>query len=164
MSCFINCEASVTKNIQAASEGPIWDDLRQDLYRVQDTITITSEEYKNLLKLFARLCISLREKEIEYSSTFQGHPVSKVISCSVMSDSLWPMDYSLPGSSLSMEFSRQEYWSELAFPSPEDLPNPVIKPGSPALQTDSLPLSYQGSPCVQKQLKNSQVQKNLDTR
>ena len=88
MSCFINCEASVTKNIQAASEGPIWDDLRQDLYRVQDTIRITSEEYKNLLKLFARLCISLREKEIEYSSTFQGHPVSKVISCSVMSDSL----------------------------------------------------------------------------
>ena len=64
MSCFINCEASVTKNIQAASEGPIWDDLRQDLYRVQDTIRITSEEYKNLLKLFARLCISLREKEI----------------------------------------------------------------------------------------------------
>ena len=39
----------------------------------------------------------------------------------------------------SMEFSRQEYWSELPFPSPEDLPNPGIKPGSPALQVDSLP-------------------------
>lgn len=47
MSCFISCEASVTKNIQAASEGPIWDDLRQDLYRVQDTIRITSEEYES---------------------------------------------------------------------------------------------------------------------
>ena len=34
---------------------------------------------------------------------------------------------------LSMEFSRQEYWSELLFPSPEDLPNPGIKPVSPAL-------------------------------
>ena len=56
-----------------------------------------------------------------------------------------------------MEFSRQEYWSRLAFPSPGDLPNPVIEPGSPALQTDSLPLSYQGSPHVQKQLKNSEV-------
>ena len=36
-------------------------------------------------------------------------------------------------------FSRQEYWSVLSFPSPGDLPNPEIKPGSPALQADSLP-------------------------
>ena len=40
---------------------------------------------------------------------------------------------------LSMGFSRQEYWSGLPFPSPVDLPNPRIKPGSPALQTDALP-------------------------
>ena len=40
---------------------------------------------------------------------------------------------------LSMEFSRREYCSGLLFPSPEDLPNPGIKPGSPALQADSLP-------------------------
>ena len=40
---------------------------------------------------------------------------------------------------LSMRFSRQEYWSGLSFPSPEDLPNLGIKPGSPALQEDSLP-------------------------
>ena len=33
----------------------------------------------------------------------------------------------------SMEFSRQEYWNELLFPSPGDLPNPGIKPASPAL-------------------------------
>ena len=33
---------------------------------------------------------------------------------------------------LSMGFSRQEYWSELPFPSPGDLPDPGIKPGSPA--------------------------------
>ena len=38
---------------------------------------------------------------------------------------------------LSMEFSRKEYWSGFPFPSPGDLPNPGIKPGSPALQ-DSL--------------------------
>ena len=37
-----------------------------------------------------------------------------------------------------MEFSRQKYWSGLPFPSPGDCPNPGIKPGSPALQTDSL--------------------------
>ena len=40
---------------------------------------------------------------------------------------------------LSMGFSRQEYWSGLPFPSPGDLPNPGIKPGSPALQADSSP-------------------------
>ena len=39
----------------------------------------------------------------------------------------------------SMEFSRQEYWSGLPFPSPGDLPNPGIEPRSPALQTDALP-------------------------
>ena len=38
-----------------------------------------------------------------------------------------------------MEFSWQEYWSGLPFPLPADLPNPGIKPGSPALQADSLP-------------------------
>jgi len=35
-------------------------------------------------------------------------------------------------------FSRQEYWSGLPFPSPGDLPDPGIKPGSPVLQADSL--------------------------
>ena len=45
---------------------------------------------------------------------------------------------------LSMEFSRQEYWSGLSFPFPGDLPDPGIEPGSPALQADSLP-SYEGS-------------------
>ena len=40
---------------------------------------------------------------------------------------------------LSMGFSRQEYYRGLPFPSPEDLPHPEIKPGSPALQADSLP-------------------------
>ena len=38
----------------------------------------------------------------------------------------------------SMEFSRQEYWSGFPFPSPGDLPNPGIEPGSPALQADAL--------------------------
>ena len=40
---------------------------------------------------------------------------------------------------LSREFSRQEYWSGLPFPSPGDLPNPGIQPGSPTLQPDTLP-------------------------
>ena len=48
---------------------------------------------------------------------------------------LWTVAYqALP----SMGFSRQEYWSGLPFPSPEDLPDPRIEPGSPALQADTL--------------------------
>ena len=45
-----------------------------------------------------------------------------------------------------MGFSRQEYWTGLPFPSPGDLPDPGVKPRSPALQADFLPLSHQGSP------------------
>ena len=44
----------------------------------------------------------------------------------------------------STEFSRQEYWSGLSFPSPGDLPDPGIKPGPPTLQKDSLHLSQEG--------------------
>ena len=48
---------------------------------------------------------------------------------------------------LSMGFSWQKHWSGLPYPSPEDLPDPGIKPTcpSPALQADSLLLSHQGS-------------------
>ena len=40
---------------------------------------------------------------------------------------------------LPVGFSRQEYWNGLPFPSPGDLPDPRIEPGSAALQGDSLP-------------------------
>ena len=60
---------------------------------------------------------------------------------------------------LSMELSRQEYWSGLPFPMPEDLPNPEIEPVSlmpPALLADSLPRHHQGSP-------NSHVLNTMNT-
>ena len=51
-----------------------------------------------------------------------------------------PMDFAVTSQvPLSMGFSRQEYWSGLLCPSPEDLPDPGIELGSPALQADSLP-------------------------
>ena len=52
-----------------------------------------------------------------------------------------------PPAPLSMEFSRQEYWSGQPHPSPGAPPNPGIKPMSPAMQANSLPQSHQGSPC-----------------
>ena len=47
---------------------------------------------------------------------------------------------------LSMELSRQEYWSGQLFPSPGNLPNPGIEPGPPTLQADSLPSEPPGKP------------------
>ena len=49
-----------------------------------------------------------------------------------------PMDCVARQAPLSMESSRQEYWSGLPFPSPGDLPDPGIEPRSSALQADSL--------------------------
>ena len=43
-----------------------------------------------------------------------------------------------------MGFPRQEYWSELPFPSPGDLPDPGIEPRSPTLQADALPTEPPG--------------------
>ena len=56
-----------------------------------------------------------------------------MLSCSVVSDSLWPHGLLAHQAPLSMGFSRQEYWSGLPFPSPGDLPDPEINPTSPAL-------------------------------
>ena len=55
----------------------------------------------------------------------------------------WTVTHQAP---LSLEFSRQEYWSVLPCPYPGHLPDPGIKAGSPASQADSLPLSHQESP------------------
>ena len=55
------------------------------------------------------------------------------------------MNCSPPGYSVQ-GFSRQEYWSGLPFPSPGDLPDPGIEPGSLALQADTLPSELLGKP------------------
>ena len=59
-----------------------------------------------------------------------------VLSCFSVSNSATPWTVALQAP-LSMGFSRQEYWSGLPYPPPEDLPKLGIKPRSPALQTDS---------------------------
>ena len=58
----------------------------------------------------------------------------------------WTIAYQVP---LPLGFSRQEYWIGLPFPSPADLPNPGIKLGFPALQTDALPSEPPGKPRLQ---------------
>ena len=57
------------------------------------------------------------------------------ISCVRLFATPWTVSSQAP---LHMEFSRQEDWSGLPFPTPGDLPDPRIEPGTPALQADSL--------------------------
>ena len=59
----------------------------------------------------------------------------------------WTVAHQAP---LSMGFSRQEYCNELPFPSPGDLPDPGIEPGSPTLQADSLPSEPPGKSGTRK--------------
>ena len=56
---------------------------------------------------------------------------------------------------LSMEFSRQEYWSGLPFPTPGDLADPGIEPRFPTLQVDSLPSEPSGKPMLKVKVAQS---------
>ena len=76
-------------------------------------------------------------------NTYFSHKV-KSLSCVQLFVTPWTVAYQAP---LSMEFSRQEYWRGLPFPSPGDLPNPRMEPGSPTLQADTLPSEPPGKPC-----------------
>ena len=72
-----------------------------------------------------------------------------VLSHLAVSDSLQPMDYTASQAPLSMEFSSQEYWSELSCPPPGDLPDPGIEPtslASPALRLMSVYHMFNGLP------------------
>ena len=63
-------------------------------------------------------------------------PACSVTSVFSYSEILWNVAHQAP---LSMEFSRQEYWSRLPCPPPGDLPNPGTEPRSPKWQANSLP-------------------------
>ena len=71
------------------------------------------------------------------------------VSCSVVSNSAtpWTEAHQAP---LFMEFSRQEYWGGLPFPSLGDLPDSGIEHGSPVLQADSLPSETPGKPIIRR--------------
>ena len=69
----------------------------------------------------------------------------------------WTVAHQAP---LSMGFSRQEYWSGLPFPSPGDLPNPGIEPGSRALQADALSSEPPGKPYNRVKIAYKQLKQN----
>ena len=68
-----------------------------------------------------------------------------VFSCAQLLMTPWSVACQAP---MPMEFSMQEYWSGLPFPSPGDLPNPGIEPRSPALQAGALTSEPPGKPYI----------------
>ena len=79
----------------------------------------------------------------------KNHWWQKLLSHVQLFEAAWTV---VPGSiahqvPVSMEFSRQEYWSRLLFPPPGDLSDPVIEPRSPALLADSLPSATREASC-----------------
>ena len=105
------------------------------------------QEMEGFLLMDSRKCIlTLKKRHKETSCPWKSSGLNIMPShedicmraCSVTFDSLqlpWSVACQAPPST---EFSRQAYWSGLPFPSPGDLPDPEIEPGSPALQADSL--------------------------
>ena len=85
--------------------------------------------------------------------TILGEKINVIVSLKVKSLSRvrlfatpWTVAYQAPP---SMGFSRQEYWSGVPFPSPGDLPDPGIKPRSPALEADALNSEPPGKPWME---------------
>ena len=77
-----------------------------------------------------------------------------LFSCSVMFNSFatpWTVAHQAP---LSIGFPRQEYWSELPFPSPGDLPDPEIEPTSPAPAGGFLTTKPPGKPILSHKLQD----------
>ena len=80
-------------------------------------------------------CVEVIDDQPQFISRLSGSTV-KSLSRVRLFATPWTVAYQAPP---SVGFSRQEWWSGLPFPSPGDLPNPGIEPGSPALQADALP-------------------------
>ena len=84
--------------------------------------------------------------------------ISESESCSVVSDSVTPWTVA-PQAPLSMEFSRQEFWSGLSFSSPGDLPNQTLNPGLLhcrqilyCLSHQESPIRYKNKPVTKRQI------------
>ena len=91
-----------------------------------------------ILQRTYRICSVVARSRTQLSNWTELNWLSVVLVAQLCLTLCDPMDNSLTDSSLH-GISRQEYWSGLPFPSPGNLSNPGIEPGSPALQADSLP-------------------------
>ena len=104
-------------------------------------LTFVAKVMSLLLNMLSRLVITFLPRSKRLLIPWLQSPSAvilvkvKSLSCVQLFVTLWTVAYQ---ASLSMGFSRQEYWSGLSFPSPGHLPNPGIKPRSPSSEADAL--------------------------
>ena len=119
---------------------------------IENTNLLNTKRYSNLLilrevQINIKYCISplslTKSKSWHIGNTVGGKKKEKLFSCVQLFVNLLTVAYQAPP---SIGFSRQEHWSGLPFPSPGDLPDPGIKPRSPALQADASPSEPLGKP------------------
>ena len=91
----------------------------------------------------------------------QSKSKSKLLSCVRLFATPWTAAHQAPQ---SMEFSRQDYWSGLPFPSLADLPNPGIEPGSLAQQASALPFEPPGRRDYYSLREKAHFFKSIETR
>ena len=98
-----------------------------------DIVLLLQEKEHEVISFLFYFCLRRSEMGLECKIQVGSGFVAKL--CPILATP-WTV---VPQASLSMGFSRQEYWSRLPFPSLGDLPNPGIQPGSSALWADSIP-------------------------
>ena len=119
------------------SSFPFWDDTLLFIVLLSQFILSCFYQIQTSRELYSGLSLHiLTQTHTPYLCT--GYPKRKVKSLSRVRlfATPWTVAYQTPP---PMGFSRQECWSGLPFPSPGDLPDPGIKPRSPALRADTLP-------------------------
>ena len=114
-----------------------------DLLAVQGTLKSLLQHHNS--KDSVLQCSALFMVQLSHLFMTTGKTIALTMKVKVKSLSCVQL-FATPWIPRSLEFSRQEYWSGLLFPSPGDHPNPGIEPGSPALQTDALPSEPLGKP------------------
>ena len=107
----------------------------------------------NTIGYFSKSVCVLAQKFVRYLYTHTQKSLSRV----QLFATPWTVAHQVPR---SMGFSRHEYWSELPFPSPGDLPDPGIEPCLPHCRQTLYHLSYQGSPS-KSQKSSSKFQKDV---
>ena len=117
--------------------GHDWATSFTSLYRPPSSLLILEFYVKHIY----HLCTDVYVKELKVFNKI----IYMCISCSALSDSASPWTVA-HHATLSMGFSRQEYWKRLLFPSPRDFPDPGINPGLPPCRQILYRLSHQGNP------------------